>query len=134
MPLIKSISQVKLSEVNSRIIDFLTQQEAIERAFALDDLAGTSLAPKIKGMVANGYYPNRSGQIQIILKPQWIDEFSSGGTTHGVWNPYDSRIPLLWYDWQIKNGTLNREINITDIAPTLASLLSIQLPNGVWEL
>ncbi len=70
LPLIKSISKVRLSEVNSRIIDFLTQQEAIERAFALDDLAGTSLAPKIKGMVANGYYLNRSGQIQIILKPQ----------------------------------------------------------------
>ena len=130
LPLIKLISKVKLSEVNSRIIDFLTQQKAIERAFALDDLAGTPLAPKIKGMVANGYYPNRSGQIQIILKPQWIDEYSSGGTKHGVWNPYDSRIPLLWYGWQIKNGTLNREINITDIAPTLASLLSIQVPNG----
>ena len=81
-------------------------------------------------MLANGYNPARSGQIQIILQPQWMEGFDRGGTTHGLWNPYDSHIPLVWYGWGIKTGKTNRELFMTDIAPTLAALLHIQMPNG----
>jgi phosphoglycerol transferase MdoB-like AlkP superfamily enzyme len=96
----------------------------------LDDIVGTTLNAKIKDMVANGYHPVRCGQIQTILKPQQIEGFENGGTTHGVWNPYDTHIPLLWYGWRIKQGVLDREIYMADIAPTIAALLNIQTPNG----
>ena len=79
-------------------------------------------------MLVNGYYPRRSGDIQVILLPQVIDGFLT--TTHGLWNPYDAHIPLIWYGWGIKQGKTNREIQMTDIAPTLAALLHIQMPNG----
>ena len=81
-------------------------------------------------MVANGYFPKRCGDIQLIFEPQWIDGFETGGTTHGTWNPYDAHIPLLWYGWNIKHGKSNREIKMTDIAPTVAALLHIQMPSG----
>jgi arylsulfatase A-like enzyme len=55
---------------------------------------------------------------------------SNAGTTHGLWNPYDAHIPLIWYGWGIKAGKTNRELYMTDIAPTLAALLHIQMPNG----
>jgi phosphopentomutase len=47
-----------------------------------------------------------------------------------MWNPYDAHIPLLWYGWGIKAGKTNRETYMTDIAPTLAALLHIQMPGG----
>jgi hypothetical protein len=56
--------------------------------------------------------------------------YSSTGTTHGLWNPYDAHIPLLWYGWGIKKGKTNRETYMTDIAPTIAALLHIQMPGG----
>jgi hypothetical protein len=37
---------------------------------------------------------------------------------------------LLWYGWGIKAGKTNRETYMTDIAPTLAALLHIQMPSG----
>lgn len=80
-------------------------------------------------MLANGYYPSRSGDIQVVLKPGYIDGGSTG-TTHGLWNPYDSHIPLVWYGWKIPVGKTHRETYMTDIAPTLAALLHIQEPNG----
>ena len=52
------------------------------------------------------------------------------GTTHGIWNPYDAHIPMLFYGWGIKSGRTNRETYMTDIAPTIAALLHIQMPNG----
>jgi hypothetical protein len=37
---------------------------------------------------------------------------------------------LLWYGWGIKKGKTNREVYMTDIAPTISALLHIQTPNG----
>jgi phosphopentomutase len=47
-----------------------------------------------------------------------------------LWNPYDAHIPLLFYGWNIKPGKTNRETYMTDISPTLAALLHIQMPSG----
>jgi hypothetical protein len=32
--------------------------------------------------------------------------------------------------WGIKHGTTNRYVRMSDISPTLAALLNIELPNG----
>jgi predicted AlkP superfamily phosphohydrolase/phosphomutase len=32
--------------------------------------------------------------------------------------------------WGIKQGRLLRDVNMTDIAPTISSLLRIQMPSG----
>jgi predicted AlkP superfamily pyrophosphatase or phosphodiesterase len=117
-------------KVYDTIIDFLIHQPGIYRAFALAALYAVTINKTIKNRITNGYYPPRSGDIQIIFKPQWIDGFLIGGTTHGVWNPYDSHIPLIWYGWNISPGKTNKEVYMTDIAPTLASMLHIQMPNG----
>lgn len=117
-------------EIADVAIDFLSKQEAVLRVFDLKKSGQTPLPEKIKEMIANGYYPARGGDVQIILKPNYIENFYTTGTTHGLWNPYDAHIPLLWYGWGIKPGKTNREIYMTDIAPTLAALLHIQMPGG----
>ncbi len=68
--------------------------------------------------------------LKSILPAGILCSFANGGTSHGLWNPYDAHIPLLWYGWGIKAGKTNRELYMTDIAPTLAALLHIQMPNG----
>jgi hypothetical protein len=80
-------------------------------------------------MLANGYNQKLSGDVQFIYRPQWFEGFNRG-TTHGAWNPYDSHIPLVWFGWGIKVGKTGREVYMTDIAPTLANLLQIQMPNA----
>lgn len=112
------------------IIGRLMAEPGIDRAFALKDLNTIPLPGRIREMLNNGYYPRRNGDIQFILKPGYIDAYSTTGTTHGLWNPYDAHIPLIWYGWGIKQGKTNRETFMTDIAPTLAALLRIQMPSG----
>ena len=129
LPLIES-SSLKINEIQEWIIDYLTKQKGIVRAFKTSDIPSTTLNARVKEMLANGYYPNRSGQIQMIIQPQWIEGFMNGGTTHGVSNTYDAHIPLLWYGWNIKAGKTNREVYMSDIAATLAALLHIQMPSG----
>ncbi len=129
LPLIAS-SSLNLKDIKSQVINYLSKQKGIARVFDLNELMNIPLNKKIRDMLVNGYYPDRCGQVQIVLEPQWIEGYTSGGTTHGLWNPYDAHIPLLWYGWGIKPGKLNREVYMTDIAPTVAALLRIQMPNG----
>jgi predicted AlkP superfamily pyrophosphatase or phosphodiesterase len=117
-------------EVIRWIVDKLAMDSGIARIFAIEDLYNVPLPSTIRTMLNNGYYPPRSGDIQIILKPGYIDALSGLGTTHGLWNPYDSHIPLLWYGWGIKPGKTNKEVSMTDIAPTIAAMLHIQMPDG----
>ena len=123
-------SRLNKDAVYKEAIGFLLDQPGISRAFAIDALYTATLNNEIKNAVVNGNYPSRSGDIQLIFNSQWIDGFIGKGTTHGVWNPYDAHIPLIWYGWNIQPGKTNRETYMTDIAPTIAALLHIQMPSG----
>jgi predicted AlkP superfamily pyrophosphatase or phosphodiesterase len=112
------------------IVDYISAEPGIDRAFAVEDLNEIPLPDAIRKALNNGYYPPRNGDIQVILKPNYIEAWGNTGTTHGLWNPYDSHIPLLWYGWGIRQGKSNKEVYMTDIAPTIAALLHIQVPNG----
>ncbi|MGH2647414.1 MAG: alkaline phosphatase family protein, partial [Ginsengibacter sp.] len=129
LPVITTAS-LKIDDIKKRIINYLSNQPGVQRVIDLDDLDATPLNSTIKTRIVNGYYPARSGQIQLILQPGWIEGYRNEGTTHGEWNPYDAHIPLLWYGWGIKHGVTNREVHMTDIASTLAALLHIQMPSG----
>lgn len=117
------------SDIVKWIISYLEKQDAVSRAIDLRNLGNTTLNYKQKEMLSNGYFPQRCGEIQIMLKPGYV-EGTGVGTSHGLWNPYDAHIPLLWYGWGIKHGSLNRETYMTDIAATVAALLHIQMPSG----
>lgn len=123
-------AKVDVKVLTQWIVDYMKSEPGIDRVFALSDLNTVPLNNTIRKMLNNGYYPKRNGDIQIILKPNYIDAYSKTGTTHGLWNPYDAHIPLLWYGWGIKEGKTNRETYMTDIASTIAALLKIQMPSG----
>lgn len=127
----KSINALNISEekISNWIINCLRQNEAILNVFELDKLMETPMNNTIKERLANGYFESRSGDIQVVLKSGYIDGMKTG-TTHGLWNPYDAHIPLLWYGWGIKKGSTHKETYMTDIAATLAALLKIQMPSG----
>jgi len=122
--------KINKEAVYTEVIQYLLKNTSIDRAFALDAISQSTLQPWLKETLSNGYYPSRSGDIQIVLRPQWIDGFLKGGSTHGVWNPYDAHIPLIWYGWNIKQGKTYRETYMTDIAATIAAILNIQMPSG----
>lgn len=130
IPVIESNTKLNMANIKNWIVKYLIKLEAVDNAFVIEDLQTTTLNTFQKKTITNGYYPERCGQIYVLLKPQWIEGFEKGGTTHAVWNPYDAHIPLIWYGWKIKQGTTYRNVSITDIVPTLAAMLRIQAPNG----
>ncbi len=117
-------------DVKKDIISYLQIRPEVHYAVDMEDM-DDALIPKILHEKSiNGYVHGRSGDILLLLKPGWLDAYSKTGTTHGTWNPYDTRIPLLWYGWGVKKGISYRLVRMTDIAATLSSLLHIQMPNA----
>lgn len=122
-------NKLERDAVKRTIIKTLLSQPGVMKAVDLENLASANLPQQLQMILANGYNQKLSGEIQFVYKPGWF-EGGEKGSTHGSWNPYDSHIPLLWYGWNIKKGKTNREIYMTDIAPTVAALLQIQMPDA----
>ncbi|MEJ0106281.1 MAG: alkaline phosphatase PafA [Bacteroidota bacterium] len=117
-------------EIKKFVIDLLNKDPGLLIAFDSEKISEATLPQPIKEMFLNGYNAKRGGDILFIVKP---GDFYGGktGTTHGSWYPYDAHIPLVWFGWNIKAGSkLNREVYMTDIAPTIAAMLHIQMPSG----
>lgn len=111
-------------------LDYFKNHEAVFASCALDKIYQASLPQMIKDYLINSYYPARSGQIAFVLKPGYLDAYSATGTSHGVWSAYDTKIPLIFYGWNIFRRELNDQVYMTDIAPTIANMLGISPPNG----
>jgi len=113
------------------VMEWLRNMPEVAFVVDMENMNNTPVPEPIRTMIINGYNRNRSGSIQVVPKPGWYDNQGKfTGTTHGTWNPYDTHIPLIWYGWHIPKGSSGEPVNMTDIAPTLADLLHIQMPNG----
>ncbi len=116
--------------IKKLVVDYLRKQPGVSYAVDMEKVQDASIPEPIKTMITNGYNYQRSGQIQVIFQPGWLESYARTGTTHGAWNPYDTHIPLIFMGWDIRPGATARLVHMTDIAPTLATLLHIQAPNG----
>ncbi len=121
-------------------VNWLRQREEVAYAFPANAVPDYVPEP-IHTKAINGYNPHRSGDIQIIFRSDLTEDYASldklreaayiyKGTTHGLWNPDDTHIPLIFFGWNVPHGWDNRTHAITDIATTVCALLNIQQPSG----
>ncbi len=99
-------------------------------AVSVTKVQESTIPEPIKQRIINGINRQRSGDIQLISHDSMLPPYSKTGTTHSVWNSYDAHIPLIFMGWGIQHGESNKAYFMTDIAPTVSSLLKIQFPSG----
>jgi predicted AlkP superfamily pyrophosphatase or phosphodiesterase len=122
-------SKLSLQQIQDYSAQFLLQFSGVANTVTSHTLQTTNFTDGIFRKIQNSYNQKRSGDVIINLKAGWVEknEVSTGGISS---YSYDSRIPLIWYGWKIGRGTITREVNITDIAPTIATFLNISFPNS----
>ena len=132
-----AIKADKLNEdaIKEDCIQYLQKQPEVAFVVDMQKAATANIPEELRMRIINGYSIEHSGVIQVILKPGYFTGHSPGdagptGTTHGTWNPYDTHIPMVFMGWGINHGSTTDQTYMTDIAPTVASLLHIQAPNG----
>ena len=92
-------------------------------------LSGNLPNTAIARSVANGFHPQRNGNLVIVTRPFY---FLGEGvtTTHGSPYKYDTHVPVIFYGAGITTGKYPAVSSPADIAPTLASLLSLETPSN----
>ncbi|MEM7548993.1 MAG: alkaline phosphatase PafA [Bacteroidota bacterium] len=115
-------------EIRTEILN----HDLIVAAYTFNDFVGSNSNEDQKGLLLNGFHPNRSGDILFNFKPGYLPRSGSyrTGTSHGSGYTYDTHVPLLWYGWKIEPGYTVKPYSITDIAATLSMKLNIPLPNS----
>jgi hypothetical protein len=78
--------------------------------------------------VLRGFNAQRSGDLEIILEPFWIRQ--AQGATHGSPYNYDAHIPLILLGRRVTAGEYSGQVALNDLAPTLATLASVEIPAG----
>jgi predicted AlkP superfamily pyrophosphatase or phosphodiesterase len=121
--------KLQLDAVQEDVANFMLRFRGVANSTTSSILNRTEFTKGIRKFIQNGYNQKRSGDVMLNYDPSWI-EFSRTGTTHGSPYPYDTHVPLIFYGWNVKQGSSSSPIDITDIAPTLAQMLNIQFPNG----
>jgi len=101
----------------------------VARVFTSEQLtAGRAMDDAIGRRVQNGFNSVRGGDLVIILEPYWL--YGAKGTTHGTPYNYDTHVPIIFMGAGIKPGRYNKRAAPNDIAPTLATMLDVEIPSG----
>ena len=116
--------------IKQTVANRLKKDARVLYAFDMEKTSTESVPDEVKYRAINGFNRERSGGVQVVLKPAYYNYRHMRGTTHGAWNPYDTHIPLLFMGWHIQHGESTRPCYMTDIAATVCALLHIQAPNG----
>jgi predicted AlkP superfamily pyrophosphatase or phosphodiesterase len=121
--------QVNQDKLTYLITNYLEQKSNILQVVESRKAAIAPLPQSIRERIVNGFNPQRSGDLIFITKSGVVGGGNTG-TGHGVFYNYDAHIPLLFYGKGIKKGQVNNVNYMTDIAPTISTLLGIQMPSG----
>ena len=121
--------QLDFDNIKQTVVNVLKEDPSVLYACDMAKASTESIPEEVKSRIINGYNRERSGDVVIILKPNFYAH-GMKGTDHGAWNSYDTHIPLVFMGWGIKHGATTKQTYMTDIAPTIAAMLHVQAPNG----
>ena len=106
-----------------------------EAAMSIDGILGyvtaeSAVAPaSIVRAYRLSYFPGRTPDLFLVQEPFSLWNGDRGGTTHGTPYSYDTHVPLIFYGSVFRTGTYRENVSTTDLAPTLAAALGINVPS-----
>jgi predicted AlkP superfamily pyrophosphatase or phosphodiesterase len=111
------------------VLEVVRKTEGIWRVYRKEELSGSDPLTRAPAL---SHYEGRSGDIKILTKAYWIASTST--TTHGTGHRYDTRVPVLLFGYGIKSGEYLQPAAPIDLAPTLAFLNGITLPDAMGRV
>jgi predicted AlkP superfamily pyrophosphatase or phosphodiesterase len=100
----------------------------VARVYTRAELENGEYGDFVAQAAMNGFNPKRSGELFIVFEPGYMP--GASGTTHFSPWAYDRHVPILLMGPGIKPGRYDENVQVNDIAPTLATLLDVQTPSG----
>ena len=77
------------------------------------------------------FHPDRAPDVTVKLRENQLLREVATGTGHGSPYRYDTHVPILFFGAGVAAGRHTDRVRTTDIAPTLASMLGIAVPDDL---
>jgi predicted AlkP superfamily pyrophosphatase or phosphodiesterase len=111
------------------VLDTIRKVEGVWRVYRKEQL---SAADPLTRQAFFSHYEGRSGDIKMLGRAYWITSVST--TTHGTGHRYDTRVPVMLYGFGIKKGEYAAPASPIDLAPTIAHLVGVTLPDAMGRV
>ncbi|HEX8028393.1 MAG TPA: alkaline phosphatase family protein [Vicinamibacterales bacterium] len=111
------------------VLDTIRKTPGVWRVYRKEELSATDPLTRAP---AFSHYEGRSGDIKMLSRAYWITSTST--TTHGTGHRYDTRVPMMLFGYGIKKGEYLDQAAPIDLAPTLAYLTGVTLPDAMGRL
>jgi hypothetical protein len=122
----KKLSNEQVDEEAGRAASMVPH---VFRVYTRDQLMrGVAMEDMVGRRVMNGFSVRRGADLYVLLDPYYI--FGSISTNHGTPFGYDTHVPVIFMGPGIKTGRYYGSIAVNDIAPTLATILGVEIPSG----
>jgi hypothetical protein len=125
------IAKLKLdgAEVRRVAAEAVAAVPRVTRVYTREQLLrGDTQADRIGQRLLRSYNAERSGDLEVILEPYWLRQAT--GTTHGTAYNYDAHIPMILMGRRIKAGEYHAPVALNDLAPTIATLVGVEIPSA----
>jgi predicted AlkP superfamily pyrophosphatase or phosphodiesterase len=109
------------------LISAVAKMPGVERVFPSAVLVTRRASvDAMERAAALSHHPDESGEVVVVLKPNWIGTNTSAAT-HGSARPYDQHVPVIFMGRMVKPGRYTAAASPADLAPTLASVIGLTL-------
>jgi hypothetical protein len=125
----EDVSKGKMRELRRAMAASIRASSLVADAYAIDDVDPETL-DEFRQIHLRSFHPNRASDIIVRYKEGYL-QYGDFGTSHETPYAHDTHVPLMidrpgftpaWYD---------RRVATVDIAPTLAALLGITVPDDL---
>lgn len=123
-------AKIPLEDVQKKVARFIVQFSGVASAYPYSVFEASDFGNGNMKRIINDFSPQRSGDVIVTLNSGWVEKEDNYVASSNSPYEYDTHVPLIWYGWSINRATVNRKVNITDVAATLSSLCRIPLPNA----
>ncbi len=120
--------KLDIAQLQDDIAAFAIEFRGVSSAMTATALRNSYFAGGHQQAIQSGFYGQRSGDVVITLMPEWIEERGDMRSLSGSVYGYDNHVPLYIWGSGVAQHKITRQVEVRDIAPTLAKIVEIECP------
>ena len=121
---------MELKDVQEEIAFELLRYAAVDKVYTGYQMWQNEFTRGVPFVLQQGWHQKRSGDVLVVQKPGFYGFPNSENVGVSPTSVYDTHVPLLFFGSGVQHGKTMALTQVTDIAPTISSLLGISFPKG----